>query len=201
MDSRQWRLLGVYWVLACAVSWSWWIPLALRGDVARAGGSGVADASAGATGSGDRRDRGDRRIARTRGRAGLSDLFSRIARWRVSWRWYALIAVTAAVAVLAIPAALASDADVPSAGDFARYSGAGAWPLIVVVAVVALINGWGEETGWRGFMSHALLPRYGVARAGLIVALPWALWHVPLFWVVESFRDMRLFAVRGVGVV
>jgi membrane protease YdiL (CAAX protease family) len=193
MDGRKWRLLGVYWILACAISWSWWIPLALSGDVTRAGQAwpthlpgllGPAIAAIIVT-------------AVARGRAGLLELLSSIARWRVSWRWYALIAATAAVAALAIPAAVASDADVPSAADFARYSGVGAWPLIAVVAFVALVNGWGEETGWRGLMSHTLLPRYGVARTGLIVALPWALWHLPLFWVVESFREMSAALVVG----
>jgi len=64
------------------------------------------------------------------------------------------------------------------------------WPLAGVVAAVVLVNGFGEETGWRGFLAERLLSRYGRFRATLVVALLWALWHLPLFWLNASMSAL-----------
>ena len=45
------------------------------------------------------------------------------------------------------------------------------WALSGVVAAVILVNGFGEETGWRGFLTERLLPAHGRFRATL-----WVVW-------------------------
>jgi uncharacterized protein len=40
----------------------------------------------------------------------------------------------------------------------------------------------GEELGWRGFLSPALVPRLGVTGAGAVTGVVWAAWHFPLFF-------------------
>jgi len=73
---------------------------------------------------------------------------------------------------------------IPSIENFAHFPGLPQqWPLAAVVATVILVNGFGEETGWRGFLSERLVPRHGRFRATLVVALLWAFWHLPLFWL------------------
>ena len=52
-----------------------------------------------------------------------------------------------------------------------------------MVAAVIVVNGFGEETGWRGFLTERLLRTQGRVRAALWVALLWSLWHLPLFWL------------------
>ncbi|MGV9825333.1 CPBP family glutamic-type intramembrane protease [Gordonia sp. NPDC003429] len=186
----HWRRLVAYWLLACAFSWSWWIPLALDGAITRPGQGwpthlpgllGPAFAAVVV-------------VAATEGRDGLRGLWSRMTRWRVAWWWYALIIATVACALLAYPAAWLSDSAAPSAADFASYSGVGTVPIVVMLVYVVIVNGFGEETGWRGYLAEGLLNRFGAATTGLLVAVPWALWHLPMFWVVASFRD---FGVGG----
>ena len=49
-----------------------------------------------------------------------------------------------------------------------------------------VVNGYGEELGWRGLLADGLVDRVGEVRAALIVTVVWATWHLPMFWVVEA---------------
>jgi membrane protease YdiL (CAAX protease family) len=77
--------------------------------------------------------------------------------------------------------------------DLSLYSGAPAanhaLMLLPVAGYVLIVNGFGEELGWRGFLAHRLLPRYGQLRTATLVWMVWALWHAPLFFVVQNFRE------------
>jgi membrane protease YdiL (CAAX protease family) len=90
----------------------------------------------------------------------------------------------------AIPFALGTDLGI---GDALAYSGAPAIGVSVVVYVV-LVNGFGEEIGWRGYLADGLMHRHSEIVTALVVWLVWAGWHLPLFWIVDSFRD---FGVAG----
>jgi hypothetical protein len=116
----------------------------------------------------------------TRGRTGLRELGSRMIRWRVGWRWYA-VALGLPLAVLLTTVALnvALGAHAPS------LVGVGSLSTVLLVFAVRLIdpmNGpMGEEPGWRGF---ALPGLQGSGRspllATLILAPLIAAWHLPL---------------------
>ena len=112
------------------------------------------------------------------GRAGLRDLLSRLLRWRVGVRWYAVALLTAPLSMLAVLFALSlvSPEFLPgivSAGD----KGA----LLLTGLAAGLMVGIFEELGWTGFAVPRLRLRYGVLATGLIVGLLWGLWHFPLF--------------------
>jgi membrane protease YdiL (CAAX protease family) len=62
-------------------------------------------------------------------------------------------------------------------------------PVIVAVALLVLIGALGDETGWRGFALPLLQRRYGALAAALLVTPIWALWHLPLFVTVTTYRD------------
>jgi len=113
-------------------------------------------------------------------------------RWRVPLRWWLLVVATLALSGLGFVAGCWGD-DPASLRDLSLYSGApstGRVPTLVLVAgYVLIVNGFGEELGWRGFLAHRLLPRLGRFRTATLVWIVWALWHAPLFWVVENFRD------------
>ena len=79
----------------------------------------------------------------------------------------------------------------PSADAFAHFPGLPAhWPLAAVVVTVVVVNGFGEETGWRGFLTEDLLRTQGRFRASLGVALLWSIWHLPLFWLNTSMSAL-----------
>ena len=177
-----------YVVLAIALSWAWWIPLAMGSNATEPGVGwpthlpgllGPALAAVAVTAVVD-------------GRPGLADLARRSLRWRVGWWWLTVGAVTAAGAVgLAI-------SGVDDVGDLTRYNGIsaslGAAPTVVVAL---LVNGFGEEAGWRGFLADRLLARRGLIRTSLLVTVAWAVWHVPLFFLVGSFDEFSPAMVVG----
>ncbi len=174
-----------YVAAAYLLSWSWWIPMAVRGDVVDPGDgwpthlpglAGPALAGIAAT-------------AATEGRAGLSDLCGRVLRWRVRPVWYGLIAGTAMLSLVAV--ALGS-----APGDALRYSGAPAMGVVTVVYVI-VVNGFGEEIGWRGVLAEHLLRRTSPGRTALIVWAVWAPWHLPLFWIVGNFRELGVAGALG----
>lgn len=112
------------------------------------------------------------------GRAGWRDLLSRLRRWRVGIRWYALTLLTAPLVTILILLALSftSPAFAPaivSADDKAGLLLSGvAFGLIVPVF---------EELGWTGFATPRLRLRYGILATGLLMGVLWGAWHLPLF--------------------
>jgi uncharacterized protein len=117
-------------------------------------------------------------IALASGRVGLRDLRSRLFRWRVGLRWYAVALLTAPLLETAILYALSltSQAFLPSiitAEDNAS--------LLVGGLVVVLVVPFFEEIGWTGFATAELSKRHRVLATGLIVGLAWSVLHVPLW--------------------
>mgnify|MGYP006276749861 CR=1 FL=1 len=176
-----------YIALAYLWSWSWWIPLALSGAVTRPGQAwpthlpgllGPAVAAILTAGYYD-------------GISGVRALWNRIARVRVHWAWYVIIAVTASM--IALPFALGSDVEV---ADLTIYSGAGQLGLATVLYVL-LLNGFGEEIGWRGYLADRMLEGHSLLDAAVRIWVVWGLWHLPLFLVVQNFRDLGVGGAIG----
>jgi uncharacterized protein len=116
------------------------------------------------------------------GRVGLRDLRSRLFRWRVGVRWYAVALLTVPLLMTAILGAFslisqAFLAAIITAGDRARLLAVG----LVGVLVVGLIISFLEEIGWTGFATHELRKRHGLLATGLILGLPWGVMHLPAY--------------------
>jgi len=93
---------------------------------------------------------------------------------------------------------VAAGRPVPAADDFARFSGVSSgWGILGVGATIIVINGFGEETGWRGYALPHLQLRYTPMTATLVVAGLWAGWHLPMFFVVEGFRTFTVAITVG----
>jgi membrane protease YdiL (CAAX protease family) len=178
---RRWPLAS-FVALAYAISWAWAFPFAAIGDVVEQGVGwpttfpallGPAFAAFLVT-------------ALVWGREAVRDLLARMARWRMPWRWWA--ATLSPLAFLAAALAVAAAAgELPSGSDFGRYSGLSAIGVVPVVVIVVVIT-FGEETGWRGFALPLLQRRYGALAAALLVTPIWALWHLPYFFTVTTYR-------------
>jgi len=115
----------------------------------------------------------------TQGMTGLRRLGSRLLRWRVSWRWYALaIGVPLAVFMIAVPLTVALGAPAPSLGQLAP------WYSVVMVFALRLVNPMdgpiGEEPGFRGFAQPSLQASRSPLVATGILGVVVSLWHLPL---------------------
>ena len=127
----------------------------------------------------------------------LRELGGRLVRWRVGWRWYALVLLGPAsfYAVVAVLHAGFGWSGEPAQTDALRVSLASLVPLFLMFAVT---DGLGEEPGWRGFALPRLLERTSRLNASLLIGVLWAAWHLPLFWTVgrplygQSFVIMLL---------
>jgi membrane protease YdiL (CAAX protease family) len=178
---RRWPLAS-FVVLAYAISWAWAFPFVAVGDVVEKGVGwptnfpallGPALAAFVVT-------------ALVWGREAVRDLLARMGRWRMPFHWWA--ATLSPLAFLAVALGVAAAiGKLPRASGFGRYSG---FPAIgvVPVAVVAILVTFGEETGWRGFALPLLQRRYGALAAALLVTPIWALWHLPYFFTVSTYR-------------
>jgi membrane protease YdiL (CAAX protease family) len=103
------------------------------------------------------------------GRAGLRELFSRLLRWRVGARWYAIALVPAPLLAAAVLFALSLISPIFSTDGKA---------VVLLSGVVAGLTTVLEEVGWTGFAVPRLRLRYGVVTTGLIVGVLWGAWHL-----------------------
>jgi len=181
--------VATFVALAYLLSWTWWLPLVLAGATVRVGMgwpthlpglAGPALAALIVT-------------ALAEGRPGLRALGRRTARWRVGGWWLSVLAILGVGAF-----ALLGTGGPASAAGLTGYPGvARSWDPLATLAFVFLVNGVGEEVGWRGFAVERLVERRSLVVTALIVALAWAPWHLPLFFLTESFRAFTAAGVMG----
>lgn len=72
-------------------------------------------------------------------------------------------------------------------------------PLSIPFAIfMSFLSGpWSEEFGWRGFSLDPLLKRFGVTRASLILGFIWGIWHLPLFFMPDTWHGQMGFKFAG----
>jgi len=113
------------------------------------------------------------------GKAGLRELFAGLAKWRVGWRWYAFALLIAPLVTAAPLLPLGLSAQVFTAADKLAVILPGLFAGLTVVL---------EEIGWTGFATPRLRTRYGVLATGIIVGIPWGLWHLlQIIWVSGAY--------------
>lgn len=112
------------------------------------------------------------------GRAGLRELLSRLLKWRVAIRWYAVALLTAPLIYTAITLVL-----LQTSRDFlpAIVTSDNKASLLLSGIGAGMIVSIFEELGWTGFAAPQLRQRHNILTTGLIMGLLWGLWHFPLF--------------------
>jgi uncharacterized protein len=116
------------------------------------------------------------------GRAGLQEFGSQLLRWRVGARWYAVALLTAPLVFTGVKVVLSLTSTEFLPSILASDDGAS---VLLMGIFAGLMAGIFEELGWTGFAVPTLLRRmrYGVLSTGLIVGVPWAVWHLLVtFW-------------------
>jgi membrane protease YdiL (CAAX protease family) len=130
------------------------------------------------------------------GREGFRELISRLLRWRVRARWYAVALLTAPLSTGALLLALS-----PFSPEFvpALFSADNQVAFLLTGIAGGLAVGFFEELGWTGFAIPRLRERYGVLTTGLVVGLLWGAWHFILFWERDSFSGALPLALLLAG--
>jgi len=102
------------------------------------------------------------------GRAGFRELLSRLLRWRVGVRWYAVALLPAPLLAVAVLFALSQTSMIFTTDDKAG---------LVLSGIAAGLTTVFEEIGWTGFAVPRLRRRYSILTTGLIVGIVWGAWH------------------------
>ena len=115
-----------------------------------------------------------------RGRAGLRLLLSRLLKWRVGARWYAVALLTTPLLMITtlLGLSLTSRAFLPGI-----FTSDDKTSLLLIGLGVGSAAGIFEEPGWTGFAIPRMRRHSGVLATGLIVGLWWSAWHLlPNVW-------------------
>jgi membrane protease YdiL (CAAX protease family) len=184
--------VACYMVATFTVTWAAWLALAVRGRTVTPGFSplyllGLLGPLVGAVAT----------TGAIEGWGGVRELLGRMIRVRIGVRWWIiaiavplLVAGATYVVLVAYSMFLLAPVELPSARAFVELTG---FPVVNAVALAVMliaINGYGEETGWRGFLLPALQRWWSPLTASLIVGVVWAFWHAPAFLVNANYRAM-----------
>lgn len=136
----------------------------------------------------------------TSGRAGLKSLLTRVFKWRVQLRWY-IIALSPVIVfgIVYIGQALSSN-ELPHFEGLNLFSGFPVSSVLVLGVLLTLVNLFGEEAGWRGYAQHTLQTKITPLKTSIIIGLLWGFWHLPLFFIIDSYK-LAIFPVFLLGIV
>lgn len=189
----SWPALALYVLLAFAITWLAWLPGILRKTsifeisipLTLLGGMGPAIAALVVTGL-------------TEGREGLRWLGRRLVKGRVAWYWYpTVLFLPLVLAVLAMIAKNIATGTFPGFRLPAQSEGVLALVLTILVTygMQTLLTGGNEELGWRGYMLPRLQAKFSAFTSSIILALIWAVWHLPLFVMKGTFQSQYPFYI------
>jgi uncharacterized protein len=109
------------------------------------------------------------------GRAGLREFRSRLLKWRVGARWYAVALLAAPILLTGVMLSLS----LISPEFLPRVFIASDKASVLLLGIAAgLTAGIFEELGWTGFAIPRMRLRYGVLSTGLFVGMLWGAWHL-----------------------
>ncbi len=140
-------------------------------------------------------------IRRTGGTPGLAAFWRGLTNWRVG-RSVLALTLFSPVAFLALAAVLVTvqTGSPPSLQALAtgRLGSVGA--VVDMVLVAGILQGLGEEPGWRGYLLPKLLDRFQSLPATLLLFPVWWLWHLPFFLCRPEFGLPQFFGF-GLGIL
>lgn len=140
-------------------------------------------------------------IRRTEGQAGLADFWRSLTDWRRGQGSWALTLLSP-VLFLGLAAVLVTvqTGSPPSLRALATGPLGSLHAVVDLVLVAAVLQGLGEEPGWRGYLLPKLLQRFRSLPATLLLFPVWFLWHLPFFLGRPEFGLPQFFGF-GLGIL
>lgn len=112
------------------------------------------------------------------GKGGLKQFLKRVVQFKIGWRWY-----LAAVAAVIIPT-LGQLLIIRLLGQTFYYKGfilqLGSFIPLIILGPLS------EELGWRGYALDRLQTKWNALVSSILLGIVWALWHLPLFFMVGT---------------
>jgi hypothetical protein len=130
-----------------------------------------------------------------KGRAGLRLLFVRMVRPAPPWL---LLAIALPIASYSVGATISWAIGQPI--DLGNFLGSKEYVHVgwLLVPIEVIFFGYGEEVGWRGYALHALQRGGATAyTATTVLAVFWALWHLPLFFYPHGLATLAWWMIPG----
>jgi membrane protease YdiL (CAAX protease family) len=119
---------------------------------------------------------------------GFKSFLKRYFAFKTSISHYALILLFLAIHFI-IPILLAS-----ANREKAIYYG-------ILLIPMMIIGGGLEEIGWRGILQPYLETFFSFSKSTIIVAIIWAIWHLPLWFILGTSQATTNFLMFGVAVL
>lgn len=186
--------LPSFFVLAYAVSWLLWLPLA----AAQLGWLGPVSPYWHLVGSIGPMTAALIVAAVVFGRSGLERLWRGMTRWRVRPGWWGVAVLGPVVAMLlALAIARLMGSPWPAWRALTRVAEYPQLGFVALLLAEVVFYGFGEEVGWRGFALPWLQRRFSALWASVLLSVGWALWHLPLLFVTEGYRQMGPLMLLG----
>lgn len=116
------------------------------------------------------------------GGKGLLTMAKRLNPFRMSLRWHGVVLL---MVVLGTVGQLAIVKAIGGVFEYALFGKRIVWLLPLLI-----LGPLSEEIGWRGYALGRLQKRFSALTASLIVGLSWAMWHLPLFYIVGTSQNL-----------
>jgi uncharacterized protein len=128
------------------------------------------------------------------GREGFHNLLTRMRRWRVGARWYALALLTAPLLSTAVSLALSLASPEFLPGILTTSDKV--YLLLFGLAYGLIGGGFLEELGWTGFAVPRMRLHYGILGTGLIVGVLWGAYHFSvMLWMSSAYSGALPLAI------
>lgn len=112
------------------------------------------------------------------GKTGLNQFLKRVIQFKIGWRWY-----LAAISVVILPT-LGQLLIIHFLGQDFNYGGfitqLGSFIPLIIIGPLS------EELGWRGYALDRLQTKWSALVSSIMVGILWALWHLPLFFMLGT---------------
>ena len=105
----------------------------------------------------------------TEGKTGISNLFSRMGKWKIQLKWYVIAFIIPPCLILITLFILQTFVSPVFKPNF-----------FLLGFLFGIPAGFFEEIGWTGFAYKKLRLKFTVFKAALLVGLFWGLWHLPV---------------------
>jgi uncharacterized protein len=141
-------------------------------------------------------------VAAVGGWQGVRELAGRCFRWRVRLRWYGFAVLSVPMSVLLVSVVIYGPQVLEVVADRWLLILTTTLPHLLVLIVFCIVA---EEVGFLGFLQARWQDRFGPVAASALVALPFAVYHLPGTMVANGFGlaqlHLALAYVAVVGVI